>query len=158
MANRKGKSGNSDRFYFLWMLTTARKLKTLAFWKKSYDKPVKVKVLVAQLCLPLGDPMDCSSPGSSLHGILQVRLLEWVAISISRRSFQPRDWTQVYHITGRFFTIRATREVHDKPRQHIKKQRLDFANKSPSSQSYDFSSSHVRLWELDHKEGLASKN
>ena len=43
----------------------------------------------------------------------------------------------------------------DKPRQHIKKQRHHFANKSPSSQSYGFSSSHVRMWELDHKKGWA---
>ena len=51
----------------------------------------KVKVLVAQLCLTLCDPMDCSPPGSSVHGILQARILEWVAISFSRGSSQPRD-------------------------------------------------------------------
>ena len=43
-----------------------------------------VKVLVAQLCLTLCDPMHCSQPGSSVHGILQARILEWVAISFSR--------------------------------------------------------------------------
>ena len=48
---------------------------------------------VAQLCLTLCDPMDCSPPGSSTHGILQVRVLEWVAISSSRGSSQPRDQT-----------------------------------------------------------------
>ena len=47
---------------------------------------------------------------------------------------------------------------YDQPRQHIKKQRYYFANKSPSSQSYGFSSSHVWVWELDHKEGWAPKN
>ena len=47
---------------------------------------------------------------------------------------------------------------HGKPRQHIKKQRHYFANKGPNSQSYDFSSSHVWMWELDHKEGWALKN
>ena len=46
---------------------------------------------VAQLCLTLCDPMDCRLPGSSVHGIFQVRVLEWVAISLSRRSSQPRD-------------------------------------------------------------------
>ena len=45
---------------------------------------VEVKVLVAQLCLTLCDPMDCSPPGSSAHGILQARVLEWVAILFSR--------------------------------------------------------------------------
>ena len=47
---------------------------------------VKVKVLVAQSCLTLCDPMDCSPPGSSIHGILQTRILEWVAISFSTGS------------------------------------------------------------------------
>ena len=48
----------------------------------------KVKVLVAQSCLILCDPMDCSVPGSSVHGMLQVRILEWVAIPFSRGSSQ----------------------------------------------------------------------
>ena len=48
-----------------------------------------------QSCLTLGDPMDCSPPGSSVHGILQVRILEWVAISSSRGSSRPRDRTRV---------------------------------------------------------------
>ena len=52
--------------------------------------------------------MDCSLPGSSIHGILQTRILEWVAISFSRRSAQPRDWTGVCHNAGRLFTIRRT--------------------------------------------------
>ena len=47
--------------------------------------------LVAKSCLTLWDPMDCSSPGSSVHGILQARILEWVAVSFSRRSSQTRD-------------------------------------------------------------------
>ena len=50
----------------------------------------KVKVLVTQLCPTLCDPMDCSSPGSSVHGILQGRVLEWVAISFSRDLPDPR--------------------------------------------------------------------
>ena len=56
---------------------------------------VEVKVLVAQLCLTLCDPMDCSPPGSSAHGILQARVLEWVAIPFSRGSSQPKDQTWV---------------------------------------------------------------
>ena len=51
----------------------------------------------------LSDPMDCSLSGSSVHGILQVRILEWVAISFSRGSSQYRDWTWVSCIAGRFF-------------------------------------------------------
>ena len=66
---------------------------------------------VAQLCLTLCDPMDCSLPGSSVHGIFQVRVLEWVAISFSRESSQPKDRTWVSHVAGRHFTIWATREV-----------------------------------------------
>ena len=50
---------------------------------------------VAQSCLTLCDPMGCSLPGSSAHGIFQTRVLEWVAISFSRGSSQPRDWTWV---------------------------------------------------------------
>ena len=55
--------------------------------------------------------MGCNPPGSSVHGILQARILEWVAISFSRRSSQPRNRSQVPHIAGRFFTSRATREA-----------------------------------------------
>ena len=66
---------------------------------------------VAQSCPTLCDPMDCSLPGSSIRGILQARVLEWVAISFSRRSSQPRDRTQVSRIAGRHFTVWATREA-----------------------------------------------
>ena len=59
----------------------------------------------------LFDPMDCSLPGSSDDGILQVRILEWVAISLCRGSSQPRNRTQVSCTAGRFFTIWATREA-----------------------------------------------
>ena len=55
--------------------------------------------------------MDYSLPGSSLHGILQARVLKWVAISFSRGSSQPRDWTQVSCIPGRHFNLWATREA-----------------------------------------------
>ena len=64
---------------------------------------------VAQLCLTLCDPMDCSLPGSSIREIFQARVLEWVAISFSRRSSRHRDWTQVSCIVGRRFTVWATR-------------------------------------------------
>ena len=55
--------------------------------------------------------MDCSPPGSSVHGISHTRTLEWVAISFSRASSQPRDRTWISSIAGRFFTVWATREV-----------------------------------------------
>ena len=82
-----------------------------------------------QSCLTLSDPMDCSLPGSSIHGIFQARVLEWGAIAFS----------------------------NDKPRQHIKKQRHHFANKGSCSQNYGFPSSHVRMWELDWKESWAPR-
>ena len=66
---------------------------------------VCVCVLIAQWCLTLCDPMDQSPPGSSVHGILQARILEWVAISFYRGSSQSRDGTWVSCITGRLFTI-----------------------------------------------------
>ena len=66
---------------------------------------------ITQSCLTLCDPMDCSLQGSSVPGILQAGILEWVAISFSRRSSQPRDRTWVSHIAGRCFIIWATREV-----------------------------------------------
>ena len=68
---------------------------------------------VTQSCPTLCDPMDCSLPGSSVHGIFQARIVEWVAISFSRRSSQPRDGTWVSRIVGRRFTVWATREVQN---------------------------------------------
>ena len=61
-------------------------------------------VLVAQLCPTLCDPMDCNPPASSVHKIFQARILEWVAISFSRGSSQPRDRTRVSCTAGKFFT------------------------------------------------------
>ena len=63
---------------------------------------------VAQLCLTLGDPMNYT-----VHGILQARILEWVAFSFSGGSSQPRDQTQVSCIAGKFFTSWATREAQE---------------------------------------------
>ena len=60
----------------------------------SLHRPVAVCVC-AQSCLTLGDPMDCSLSGSCIHGILQARTLEWVAVSLSRRFSQPRDGIHV---------------------------------------------------------------
>jgi len=73
---------------------------------------LSVSVLATQSCLILCNPMDYSLPGSFVHGILQTRILEWVTIPFSRGSSRPRDWTWVSCITGRFFTVWATREAH----------------------------------------------
>ena len=64
-----------------------------------------------QLCLTLLDPLDCSPPDFSVHGILQTRILEWVVIFFSRASYRPRDQTQVSCTAGRFFTNWATRKA-----------------------------------------------
>ena len=68
-----------------------------------------------KLCLTLCDPMDCSLPGSSVYGILQARILEWVAVPFSRGSSQLKDQTQVSCIAGGFFTSWATRKVFPIP-------------------------------------------
>ena len=66
--------------------------------------------LVIQLSPTLCNLMDCSPPGSSVHGISQARILEWVGVSFSRESSRPRDWTWISCIAGGFFTNWATRE------------------------------------------------
>ena len=67
---------------------------------------------VAQPCPTLCNPVDCSLPGFSVHGILQARILEWVTISFSRGSSRPRDRTRISHIGGRRFNLWATRKAH----------------------------------------------
>ena len=67
-----------------------------------------MRVKVAQSCLTFCDPKDYT-----VHGILQARILEWVAFPFSSGLSQPRDWTQVSHIPGGFFTSWATREAQD---------------------------------------------
>ena len=79
---------------------------------------VYVKVLVAPSCPTLCNPMDCSPPGSSVHGISQARILEWVAMSFSRGSSPPRDQT---HLLGRWIPYHwVTREdTHTHTHTHI---------------------------------------
>ena len=95
----------------------------LNLWGSSFNGKNKIKMFftfaeanyyyyifeVAQSCLTLCDPMDCSPPGSSVHGIFQARVLEWGDIFFSRRSSRPRDWTLVSCTVGRRFTVWATR-------------------------------------------------
>ena len=97
-------------------LVVRQQLRTLTFTELVQRKIVthgslKVKVLVTQSCSTLCNPMDCSPPGSSVHRILQVRILEWVAIFSSRGSSWPRNWTH-FRIASRFFTIWASREAY----------------------------------------------
>ena len=70
------------------------------------------KVLVTQSCLTLCYPIDCSQAGSSVHGIFQTRILEWIVIIFSSGSSWSRDQTQTSQIAGRLFTISTTREAH----------------------------------------------
>ena len=83
-----------------------------SLWLKDTFFSVQVSE-VAQSCPTLCDPMDCILPGSSIDGIFQAKILEWVAISFSRRSSWPRDWTQVSHIVGRRSPVWGTREYKD---------------------------------------------
>ena len=86
---------------------------------------VKSEREVAQSCPTPSDPMDCSLPGSSAHGIFQARVLEWVGIAFSEK------------------TLTTWKESDDQSRQHAKKQRRYFANKDLSSQGYGLSMCHV---------------
>ena len=105
-------------YYSYYSLQSLRKLITdKLLWAHTclgHLAPIISSCMQAQLlqsCLTLCSPMDCSPPGSSVHGILQVRILEWVVMPSSRGSSWPRNPTWVSCIAGRFFTHWATREV-----------------------------------------------
>ena len=85
-----------------------------SWWPSKREKRKKMKSLS---CVWLCDPMNCSLSDSSVHGIFQARVLEWVAISFSRGSSWLRDQTWVSLIIGRHFTIWATREAYKKERK-----------------------------------------
>ena len=104
----------------------ARKTVLLTIKCNLHHSTIRSKACVCakslQSCPTLCDPMNCSPPGSSVHGILQARILEWVDMPSSRgfswhrkkpdRGFSwHRDQTQVFHIAGKFFTISASREA-----------------------------------------------
>ena len=84
-----------------------------AWWhlSGSLRYPSDENVLVAQLCLTLCVPMDCSPPRSSVRGILQARILERVAVPSSRGSFHSRSWTQISWVVAYCFTVWTTREA-----------------------------------------------
>ena len=83
------------------------------------DHSLRVKVLVSRSCPTHCNPTNCSPPGSSVHGILQARILQWVAISFSRGSSQLRDQAQVSCIACRLFTVWSTREDHSSLNKHL---------------------------------------
>ena len=79
-----------------------------ALMAKGFNNERKSESEVAQSFPTLCDSIDCSLPGSSTHGIFQASILEWGAISFSRGSSRPRDWTLVPCTAGRLFTLWAT--------------------------------------------------
>ena len=83
----------------------------VCFLCKAFNQYLRVWKVWKSSRSVVSNPMDCRLPCSSIHGIFQARVLEWVAISFSRGSSRPRDRTRVSHIVGRHFTICATREV-----------------------------------------------
>ena len=87
--------GTLDGSVLLW---------ALPLWESS---PFFTACLIAKSYPTLFDLMDCSASGSSVHGIFQARILKWVAISYSRGSSWPRNWTPVSCIAGRFFIVSA---------------------------------------------------
>ena len=96
-------------FFFLYFYTLGKRER-----KKESE--------VSQSCLSLCDPMDYSLPHSSVHGIFQARILEWVAISFCRGSSGPRDRTRLSHIVGRCFTVWVTRaRIQAKERRDLNK-------------------------------------
>ena len=90
-----------------------RKPETGKIWKKKHSQREGSEDLcmcvcsVAKSCPTLCDPMDCSPPGSSVHGIFQARILEWVAMPSSRGFSPPRDQTSISCIAGGFFTTES---------------------------------------------------
>ena len=101
-------SGHNSHYFIRKKTAPPQKQCTRTTWGwKHHTSVAKCCLLHVWLC----DPADCSLPGSSVNGILQPRILEWIVIPFSRKSSQPRDWTQVSCTTGKFFTIYATKEM-----------------------------------------------
>ena len=95
----------------VWIASEASSL-TWPICFPPYSIPIwNLACLVTQSCPTLWDPLDCSPPGASVHGILHARILEWVAISFSRGSSWPRDQTQVSCICRQVVYHWVTREA-----------------------------------------------
>ena len=127
-----------------------RKRKWLSKWPRSV-----CWCLVSRLCSILCNPLDCSLPGSSVQEILQTRILEWVAISFPRGSFQPRDWTCVSYVSctaGRFFTCWAPGEAKIQRYQDTKI-RYFWINQQCSSLFQGIQDSQFSFWALSVEMG-----
>ena len=94
-----------------WLLPTNISWQPPVYQTRGTCVCLSVCVSVAQSCPTLCHPVDCSPPGSSVHGILHPRILEWVVIPFCRGFSHPRDRTQVSSIAGRFFILWATKET-----------------------------------------------
>ena len=100
---------NSSSNYLLYFIAVILTRNFIDFWESKNDPGLYLTLgevkwsEVAQPCPTLCDPRDCSLQGSTVHGIFQARVLEWVAITFSRGSSWPRDRTQVSCIAGRHF-------------------------------------------------------
>ena len=94
-----------DRSYRMWSTGEGNGKPLQYSCLENSMNSMKSESEVAQSCPTLFDPLDCSPPGFSIHGIFQERILEWVAISFPRGSSQARDQAQVSHIVGRCFTL-----------------------------------------------------
>ena len=138
-------SGSLIRAYFFWLKTLKfkKKKKTLTFWTR--------EVKVTQSCLTLCNPMDYK-----VHGILQARILEWLAIPFSRGSSQPRDRTEVSHIAGGFFISWATlvnKEIRVKKRRR-KATKIGSTHKErkqiSSSKNYNNLNWESKCWFIDY--------
>ena len=107
---RQGKQTTTVKMQWSPWLKNEVKSWVMVLTREIMLKWPSVCVLVTQSYTPLCDPVDCSQPGASVHGIFQGRILEWVAISSSRNP-SSRDQTWVSCIEGRLFTTWATRKV-----------------------------------------------
>ena len=101
------KPGEKPRHFFIKNLHVENLflVNAATWWTSGYMTQSEVKVKSLSPVQTLCHLMDCSLPGSSVHGIFQARVLEWVAISFSRASSQPRDRNWVSRTTGRHFTV-----------------------------------------------------
>ena len=111
-------------------------------WNKNFqmsklglEKEEKSESEVTQSCPTLCDPMDCSLPGSSIHGILQARVLEWVTISFSRGSSRPRDWTGLLHCRQTLYYLSHQGSNQRSNFQHLLNYREKLGNSIKTSTS-----------------------
>ena len=105
---------NPSQIFSLLCLDPSEQLLQQLLSYEIYSLINKGESEVTQSCPTLCDPVDCSLPSSSVYGIFQARILEWIAISFSRGSSWPRDRTWVAHVGGRRFNLWATREASNK--------------------------------------------